>query len=59
MDGLTIKNGRLINNRRDGESGLERMSRLKRAYANERKINQIAEGMERAEYKKNYTSKLF
>ena len=46
MDGLTIKNGRLINNRRDGESGLERMSRLKRAYANERKINQIAEGME-------------
>tara|TARA_R100000935_G_scaffold41447_1_gene63123 strand:+ start:164 stop:343 length:180 start_codon:yes stop_codon:yes gene_type:complete len=59
MHGLTIKEGRLINDRGASESGIAQMCRIKRSVKNERKVTQIAEGMERAEYKKNYTSKLF
>jgi|TARA_R100000084_G_scaffold29733_1_gene10800 hypothetical protein len=54
MDGLIIKNGRLINERRPGESGIAMAARLKRAVKNDRKINQIAEAIELAENKKNF-----
>jgi|TARA_R110000851_G_scaffold3319_2_gene13472 hypothetical protein len=59
MNGLTIKEGRLINDRGPSESGIAHMCRIKRSIKNDRKVNQIAEGMERAEYKKNYNSKIF
>tara|TARA_R100000988_G_scaffold75517_1_gene39995 strand:+ start:199 stop:378 length:180 start_codon:yes stop_codon:yes gene_type:complete len=54
MDGLIVRNGRLINERRPGESGIAMAARLKRAVDNDRKINRIAEGIEVAENKKNF-----
>jgi hypothetical protein len=59
MDGLIVRNGRLINERRNGESGIARMARLNKSIKEDRKIRIVAEGMERAEYNKNYNSKLF
>jgi|TARA_R110000823_G_C15527836_1_gene456435 hypothetical protein len=54
VDGLYIKNGRLINDRPDGESGIARAASVKRSIRNDRKINQIAEGIELADNKKNF-----
>jgi len=54
VDGLYVKNGRLINERRDGETGIAQASRIKRSVKNDRKINRIAEGIELAENKKNW-----
>jgi hypothetical protein len=54
VDGLYVKDGRLINDRRDGETGIARAARIKRAVKNDRKINRIAEGIELAENKKNW-----
>ena len=54
VDGLYVKNGRLINESRDGETGIAQASRIKRAVKNDRKINRIAEGIELAENKKNF-----
>ena len=54
VEGLYVKDGRLINDRRDGESGIARAARLKRSIDNDRKINTIAEGIELAENKKNW-----
>ncbi len=54
VDELYVKNGRLINERRDGETGIAQASRIKRAVKNDRKINRIAEGIELAENKKNF-----
>jgi hypothetical protein len=54
VKGLYVKNGRLINDRKDGESGIARAASIKRAVDNDRKINQIAEGIQLAENKKNF-----
>lgn len=54
VGGLYVDDGRLINDRRDGETGIAQMSRLKRSINNDRKINRIAEGIELAENKKNW-----
>jgi hypothetical protein len=54
VDGLYIKDGRLINERPDGESGIARAAAVKRAVKNDRKINMIAEGIELAENKKQW-----
>ena len=54
VDGLYVKDGRLINDRFPSESGIAKAARIKRAVKNDRKINQIAEGIELAEDKKNW-----
>ena len=54
VDGLFIKDGRLINDRPSSESGIARAANIKRAVKNDRKINQIAEGIQLAEDKKNF-----
>ena len=54
VNGLYVKDGRLINDRVPGESGIAQAARIKRAVKNERKINMIAEGIELAEDKKNW-----
>lgn len=54
VNGLLVKNGRLINDRQDGQSGIARAASMKRAVTNDRKINQIAEGIQLAEDKKNF-----
>jgi len=54
VNGLLVKDGRLINDRKDGESGIARAASMKRAVDNDRKVNQIAEGIQLAEDKKNF-----
>ena len=54
VDGLYVRNGRLINDRPDGESGIARAASIKRSIKNDRKINRIAEGIQLAEDKKNF-----
>ena len=54
LDGLRVKNGRLINDRYPSESGIAKAARIKRAVENDRKVNQIAEGVEVAENMKNF-----
>ena len=54
VDGLYIKDGRLINDRPTSESGIARAANIKRAVKNDRKINQIAEGIQLAQDKKNF-----
>lgn len=54
LDGLRVKHGRLINDRYPSESGIAKAARIKRAVENDRKINQIAEGIEVAENMKNF-----
>ena len=52
VDGLDIKDGRLINNRRDPELGLSKAARLRREFKSSRAIKDIAEGIELAEQRK-------
>ena len=42
---LTIKNGMLINNRADGQTGIAQAAELKRAIKNTKKVTTIAEGI--------------
>jgi|TARA_R110000824_G_scaffold283061_2_gene471387 hypothetical protein len=54
MNGLTIKNGRLINNRPDGMTGIQQAANIKRIVDEDRKIKMIADGIERAENTKSF-----
>jgi|TARA_R110000868_G_scaffold106019_1_gene290957 hypothetical protein len=54
MNGLTIKNGRLINNRPDGMTGIQQAANMKRIVDEDRKIKMIADGIERAENTKSF-----
>ena len=48
MDGLTIKNGRLINMRPDGMTGIEQASLYRQQMKKQYKIDIFADGIERA-----------
>tara|TARA_R110002012_G_scaffold16404_4_gene63392 strand:- start:4406 stop:4624 length:219 start_codon:yes stop_codon:yes gene_type:complete len=54
VDGLMVKNGRLINDRMPSQSGIARAASIKRAVENDRKVNMIAEGIQVAENRKNF-----
>ena len=54
VGGLQIKDGRLINERPDGMTGLQRAASMKRAIDNDKKINMIAEAIQLAEDKKGF-----
>tara|TARA_R110002167_G_scaffold120543_3_gene298458 strand:- start:1710 stop:1907 length:198 start_codon:yes stop_codon:yes gene_type:complete len=54
IKGLYVKNGRLINSRPDGETGIAHAANTKRAVENDKKINLIAEAIQLAEDKKNF-----
>lgn len=56
--GLTVKNGRLINNRPVGRSGIEEAAELRKMVKKNQKANMIADGIERAEMRKDM-NKLF
>jgi hypothetical protein len=47
--GLTVKEGRLINNRPDGCTGIAQMAKLRKEAKREEKIGMIAEGYSRGE----------
>ena len=48
VNGLYVKNGRLINGRPDGVSGIERASMMRQQMKKQYKIDCIADGIERA-----------
>ena len=54
INGLYVKDGRLINARPESESGIAKACAIKRSVRNDRKVNQIAEGMELADNRKNF-----
>ena len=54
MNGLTIKNGRLVNNRPNGMTGIQEAANMKRIITEGRKIKMVADGIERAESMKKF-----
>ena len=54
INGLYVEGGRLINDRPDGMSGIAKAASIKRSVKNDRKVNQIAEGMQLADRRKNF-----
>jgi len=44
-DGLTVRDGRLINNRPDGKNGIEKASELKKALKKAEKIEMYSEAV--------------
>jgi hypothetical protein len=48
-DGLTVKDGRLINNRADGQTGIAQLAKLRKEAKREEKVSMIAEGYSRGE----------
>lgn len=48
-DGLTVQNGRLINNRPCGESGISQMAKARAEARKQAKIDMIAEGYAKGE----------
>ena len=52
--GTYVKDGRLINDRPDGVTGIQQAADIKRAVENDRKINRVAEGIQLAEDKKKW-----
>ena len=52
VDGLYVKNGRLINGRPNGMTGIQQAANTKRIIDEDRKIKMIADGIERSEMRK-------
>ena len=50
---LSVKDGRLINDRFDGETGIAHAARIRKMEHRARKANVIAEGIELAEARKS------
>ena len=48
VEGLYVKDGRLINDRPDGMMGIEKAAKLKRMVKKQDNIEQIAQGIQRA-----------
>jgi hypothetical protein len=59
MNGLHIKNGRLINDRPDGETGIAQAARIKKTIKEQHKIDMIADGIERAEVREKLRKMMF
>jgi len=53
VNGLYIKDGRLMNDRMPGMTGIQSAANMKRIVNEDRKIKMIADGIERAEMNKN------
>jgi len=53
-EGLTVKDGRLVNNRPVGETGIAEAARLRRSVKRMNKVSIIAEGVEIAEMRKGF-----
>lgn len=59
IDGLYVENGRLINERPNSMTGIQKAVSIKRSVSNDRKINQVAEGIQLAENKKKFNELYF
>tara|TARA_R100000988_G_C3919250_1_gene125951 strand:- start:22 stop:249 length:228 start_codon:yes stop_codon:yes gene_type:complete len=49
VDGLYVQNGRLINDRPNSMMGIEKAAQIKKMMKTEKNIEQIAEGIRRAQ----------
>jgi|TARA_B110000908_G_C10155396_1_gene403382 hypothetical protein len=56
INGLHVKDGRLINERPDGINGIEQAANLRKMVKYNKKVDMIADGIERAEMRKNFFS---
>ena len=54
VNGLYVEGGRLINDRPNSMTGIQKAASIKRSVKNDRKVNQIAEAIELAEDKKSF-----
>ena len=54
VDGLYVEGGRLINDRPNAMTGIQKAASIKRSVKNDRSVNQIAEAIELAEGRKNF-----
>ena len=54
MGGLTVKDGRLINDREPGVSGIEQAARIKKSMCKARRVSEIADGISLAEVRENF-----
>ena len=54
VEGLYVKNGRLVNARPDGMMGIEKAARLKRAMKRGEKIEMMADAIGLAESRKEF-----
>lgn len=54
MGGLTVENGRLVNDRLPGVTGIEQAARVKKTVDRSRRVDEIADGINLAEGKKNF-----
>jgi hypothetical protein len=57
MNGLKVKNGRLINDAPDGVTGIAQAAQIRKTMKHAKKVAMIAEGIELAELKKNLMSR--
>ena len=53
VDGLYVKDGRLINGRPNSMNGIQQMADIKRAIDRDREVSKIADGIRRAEMRKS------
>ena len=56
MGGLTVKGGRLINDRVDGLSGISQANNLRRSLEKNKRVNEIADGIVLSEVKSKIMS---
>jgi|TARA_R110002049_G_scaffold292569_1_gene477130 hypothetical protein len=54
MGGLTVQNGRLINDRPVGMTGIAQAAQIKQAMHRAKKVDMIADGIELAEGRKGF-----
>jgi hypothetical protein len=54
MGGLTVKDGRLINDRPNGITGIAQAAQLKKSSYRAKKVDMMADGIELAEGRKNF-----
>ena len=59
FSGLKVKDGRLINDRPVGKSGLEEAAEIRQAMKRNEKTNMIADGIERAKMRMNGNSDMY
>ena len=54
MGGLRVKDGRLINDRPDGITGIAQAAQLKKSFRKAEKVDMLADGIELAEGRKGF-----
>jgi len=54
VDGLYVKNGRLINGRPNSMMGIEKVSKMRQEVKRQKNIQEISEGIQRAKTLENF-----